>query len=63
MAKSKIAFTDLNCAISAIGSLGLDWDDIADQQALDPDFWRLQQEDRTGLNFKSVDIGSKSIIV
>ena len=61
--KAEAAFSDLNCVINAIGTLGLDWHDIASQQALDPDFRRLRQEARTGLNFKQVDIGSESLIV
>ena len=62
-AKAQAAYTDLNCVVNAIGSLGLDWEEIATQQALDPDFRRLSQEARTGLNFKYVDIGNTSIIV
>ena len=62
-AKSEVAVSDLNCVINAIGDLGLDWDEIAAQQALDPDFRKLRQETRTGLHFKSIDIGTRSIIV
>ena len=62
-AKAETAATDLNCVINAIGDLGLDWDEIASQQALDPDFRRLRQEARSGLNFKSIDIGTRSLIV
>ena len=62
-AKSEVAFTDLNCVVNAIGDMGLYWDAIADAQTLDPDFRRLRQEARTGLNFKYVDIGAKSLIV
>ena len=62
-AKAEAAFTDLNCVVNAIGDMGLDWDAIADAQTLDPDFRKLRQEARTGLNFKYVDIGNKSIIV
>ena len=61
--KAEAAFTDLNCVVNAIGSLGLDWDSIATEQTLDPEFQRLRREARTGLNFKSVNIGDKSIIV
>ena len=61
--KSQAALTDLNCVVSAIGDLGLDWDEIATQQTMDPEFRRLRQEARSGLSFKSVDIGGKSIIV
>ena len=62
-AKAEVAFNDVNCVINAIGDMGLDWDAIADAQTLDPDFRRLRSEARTGLNFKNVDIGNKSIIV
>ena len=62
-AKAEAAFADLNCVVNAIGDLGLDWNEIAAQQALDPEFQRLRREARTGLNFKSVNIGNRSIIV
>ena len=62
-AKAEAAITDLNCVVNAIGDMGLDWDDIASQQALDPEFRKLRQEARTGLHFKSLDIGNRSIIV
>ena len=62
-AKTEAALTDLNCVVNAIGDMGLNWDAIADAQTLDPDFRRLRQEARTGLTFKRVDIGTKSIIV
>ena len=61
--KSEATFSDLNCVVNAIGDLGLDWNSIATEQVLDPEFQRLRREARTGLNFKSVNLGDKSIIV
>ena len=61
--KSDATFTDLNCVINTIGDLGLDWDEIAQQQILDPEFRRLRQDARSGLNLMSVNIGTRSIIV
>ena len=43
--------------------MGLDWDEIAQQQILDPEFRRLRQDARSGLNLMSVNIGTRSIIV
>ena len=61
--KSEAALEDLNCVVNAIGDLGLDWNQIATEQTLDPEFQRLRREARTGLHFKSVNIGDKSILV
>ena len=54
---------DLQCVVNAIGDLGIDWQAIASQQPLDPEFRRLRQNARSGLNFKSIDMGQSSIIV
>ena len=61
-ARTEASLTDLNCVISAIGDLGLNWEEIANQQAMDPEFRALRNDARTGLNFKSINIGSKTIV-
>ena len=62
-AKLEAAATDLNCVINSIGDLGMDWEEVARLQPLDPEFKRLRDEARSGLNLKSVDIGRHNIIV
>ena len=49
--------------VNAIGDMGMDWEEVARQQPLDPEFKRLRDEARSGLNFKSVDIGCHNLIV
>ena len=61
-ARNEAAISDLNCVVAAIGQLGLDWEEIAAQQALDPEFRALRADARTGLSFKSIDIGARSIM-
>ena len=61
--KARDAVDDLNCVVNSIGDLGIDWAAIAAQQPLDPEFRRLRNDARSGLNFKSVDIGQTSLIV
>ena len=62
-AKSEAAASDLNCVINAIGDLGIDWDEVASLQPLDPEFRQLRNDVRSGLNLKSVDIGARQLIV
>ena len=57
------ALSDLNCIISSVGDLGVDWEEVARQQPLDPEFRRLRDDVRSGLNFKSVCIGRRNLIV
>ena len=54
---------DLQQVVSSIDSYGIDLKQMAQEQPLDPDFQRISQEARTGLNFKKVDIGQQDIIV
>ena len=61
--KKESALNDLNCVIAAVGDLGLNWEEIATQQALDPEFRALRNDARTGLSLKSIDIGNKSLVV
>ena len=61
--KSAAAAADLECVINSIGDQGIDWDEVATQQPLDPEFRRLRNDARSGLNFKSINIGTRQIIV
>ena len=54
---------DLGMVVCAIGQYNVNLEEMAQDQALDPDFQRISQEARTGLNFKKVNIGRTSIIV
>ena len=54
---------DLQQVVSSVDSFGIDLKQMAQEQPLDPDFRRISQEARTGLNFKKVDIGEQDIIV
>ena len=60
---SEESTADLNCVISAIGSAGIDLQQMARDQPLDADFRQLSADARTGLNFKKVDLGTTNIIV
>ena len=62
-AKSEAAVSDLNCIIAAVGDLGVNWETIAAQTPLDPEFRRLRNDVRSGLNLKKIDIGSKQLVV
>ena len=62
-ARRQAAAEDLDCVINAINTFGIDWNAIAAQQALDPDFRRLRDDARSGLNLKKIDIGRTSLIV
>ena len=61
--KKDDSLADLNCVIAAVGDLSIDWEAIARQQPLDPEFRQLRANTRSGLNFKSVDIGTSKLIV
>ena len=60
--RTEDSLNDLNCVVAAIGHLGLDWAEIADQQALDPEFRALRSDARTSLHFRSIDIGNRTIM-
>ena len=62
-AKKEASVADLNCVIAAVGDMSIDWEEVARQQVLDPEFRRLRTNARSGLNFKSVNIGSSQLIV
>ena len=61
--KLEAATADLACVINAIGDMGMDWEEVARQQPVDPEFGRLRDDARSGLNLKSVDVGRHNIIV
>ena len=60
---AKAEASDLNCVINAVGDLNIHWDEVAQQQTLDPEFRQLKANARSGLNLKSIDIGQNSLIV
>ena len=61
--KREAAASDLHMVVNAIGDMGLDWNEIARQQPLDPEFRRLREDTRCGLNFMSTCIGTQNLIV
>ena len=61
--RAAVASSDLQHVVNAIGDLGIDWNAIAIQQPLDPDFQRLRANARCSLNFKAIDIGQRTLIV
>ena len=54
---------NLGNVINAVGQLGLNLEEMARDQPLDPDYIRLAANARTGLQFKSVDLGNNKLIV
>ena len=62
-ARRHAAEEDLSCVVNAITTFGINWNEIAAQQALDPDFRRIRDDARSGLQFKRIDIGQTSLIV
>ena len=62
-AKKEAAAADLNCVIAAVGNMSINWEEIARQQVIDPEFRQLRNNARSGLNFKSIDIGTTQLIV
>ena len=62
-AKSEAAASDLNSIIAAVGDLGINWEEIASQTPLDPEFRRIRNDQRSGMNFKKIDIGTRQLIV
>ena len=62
-ARTEASVADLNCVVASIGDLNINWEEIAQQQPLDPEFRQLRANSRSGLQFKSIDIGRHSLIV
>ena len=61
--KQNAAVEDLQHVVASIGDLGIDWTEVARLQPLDPEFLQLRRDSRSGLNWKSVDIGECNILV
>ena len=62
-AKREAATADLHMVVNSIGEMGIDWNEVARQQPLDPEFKRLRDNERSGLNFMSICIGTQNLIV
>ena len=43
--------------------MAIDWEEVARQQPLDPEYRQLRANSRSGLNLKSIDIGRTQLIV
>ena len=54
---------DLQQVVNAIDHYDLDLEEMARQQALDPDFQRLANDARTGLSFRKLKIGNADLYV
>ena len=54
---------DLFAVVNSIGQANVDLQEMARDQALDPDYARISTEARTGLSFKKVNLGNSQIIV
>ena len=62
-AKLAAATADLNCVVASIGDLGIDWEEVARQQPLDPEFRQLRNNSKSGLNFQSIEVGRFKLLV
>ena len=62
-ARRQAALEDLGCVVNAITTFGIDWNALAAQQALDPDFRRIRNDARSGLHFRNIDIGTTNLVV
>ena len=54
---------DLQAIVNAVDHYDLDLEDMARQQALDADFFRLTNDARTGLLFQRIKIGNHDLYV
>ena len=54
---------ELQQVVNSIDHFSIDLEDMARQQALDPEFRQLRQEARTGLSFRKIKIGSTFLYV
>ena len=57
------AAVDLQSVVNSIGSVDVDFKQMARDQPLDPEYARLAQDARTSLHFRSVDMDGYSLIV
>ena len=49
--------------VNAIGEMNVSLEEMARDQALDPDFRRLANDARTSLHLRAVDLGGRKLIV
>ena len=54
---------DLSAVVNSIGQMGINFEELARDQPLDPDFRRLSADARSGLNLKKVHLDNCEIIV
>ena len=54
---------DLNCLINSIQQMNIDLEEMARDQAMDPDFRRISADARTGLQLRAVHLGTRKLIV
>ena len=54
---------DLTAVVNAIGQINVNLNEMARDQTLDPDFNRIANDARTGLNFRKVNIGNAEMFV
>ena len=57
------ALEDLGCLINSVEQMNLSLEDMARDQAMDPDFRRVSADARTGLQLRAVDLGRRKLIV
>ena len=54
---------NLNQSINSIVSLGIDFEEMARDQPLDPDFSRVSRDPNSGISFRKVPIGPYNLHV
>ena len=54
---------DLSCLINSIGQMNISLEEMARDQAMDPDFRRISADARTGLQLRAVHLGTRRLIV
>ena len=54
---------NLNCLIASIGQMSISLEEMARDQAMDPDFRRISADARTGLHLRAIDLGNRKLIV
>ena len=62
-ARREAAVADLNCVVASIGDMSVNWEEVAQAQPLDPEYQALRDNERSGLDFKSIDIGRYNLLV
>ena len=54
---------DLDCLINSVRQMNIDLEEMARDQALDPDFRRIASDARTGLQLRAIEVGDRKLIV